>query len=119
MPRTKLNQQPAAKLGLRNADKSTSGIACRSERRTTPPAQPAQRAASNSIGALQLRCGASLRRSCSPARKPASSDQKLVEPAQARLAAVKPQTQATKAPRVDIIRVSQPVSGIATISAIR
>ena len=47
------------------------------------------------------------------------SDQKPVDPAQARLAAVKPQTQATKAPRVDSRRVSQPVSGIATISAIR
>ncbi len=47
------------------------------------------------------------------------SCQKPVERAQARLAAVKPDTQATKAPRVDSIRVSQPLSGIATISAIR
>src|SRR5208282_6026176 len=48
-----------------------------------------------------------------------TSDQKLVEPAQARLAAVKPHMQTKKAPRVDINRVNQPVSGIATISAIR
>src|SRR5215471_20368759 len=59
-----------------------------------------------------------------PPQKPCTaragtSDQKLVEPAQARLAAAKPQTQATKAPRVDIIWVSQPVRGIATISAIK
>src|SRR5439155_6680029 len=59
-----------------------------------------------------------------PPQKPCTtraetSDQKLVEPAQARLATVKPHTEATKAPRVDITRVSQPVSGIATISAIR
>ena len=45
--------------------------------------------------------------------------QNPVAAAQARLAAVKPPTQATKAPRVDSIKVSQPVSGIATISAIR
>ena len=38
---------------------------------------------------------------------------------QPRLAAVKPQMQARKAPRVDMMRVSQPVSGIATTSAIR
>src|SRR5690348_2805931 len=59
-----------------------------------------------------------------PPQKPCTtraetSDQKLVEPAQARLTTVKPQTEVTKAPRVDITRVSQPVSGIATISAIR
>jgi hypothetical protein len=42
-----------------------------------------------------------------------------VAPAHARLAAVKPATQAANAPRVDSIRVSQPVSGIATISAIK
>ena len=59
-----------------------------------------------------------------PPQKPCTtraetSDQKLVEAAQARLAAVKPQMQATKAPRVDITRVSQPLSGMATISAIR
>ena len=46
-------------------------------------------------------------------------DQKLFDAAQARLAAVKPQMQARKAPRVDMTRVSQPVSGIATTSAIR
>ena len=59
-----------------------------------------------------------------PPQKPCTtragtSDQKLDEAAQARLAAVKPQMQAKKAPRVDISRVNQPVSGIATISAIR
>ncbi len=59
-----------------------------------------------------------------PPQKPcstraATSDQKLLEPAQARLAAVKPQMQARKAPRVDMTRVNQPVSGIATTSAIR
>jgi hypothetical protein len=32
---------------------------------------------------------------------------------------VKPQMQARKAPRVEMTRVNQPVSGIATISAIR
>src|SRR5262249_5575411 len=48
-----------------------------------------------------------------------SRDQKLEEAAQVRLAAVKPQMEAKKAPRVDSNRVSQPVSGIATISAIR
>ena len=47
------------------------------------------------------------------------SCQNPVDRAQARLAAVKPHTHATKAPRVDSIRVSQPLSGIATISAIR
>src|SRR4051794_38519713 len=59
-----------------------------------------------------------------PPQKPCStragiSDQKLFDAAQARLAAVKPQMQARKAPRVDMTRVSQPVSGIATTSAIR
>src|SRR5215469_334439 len=59
-----------------------------------------------------------------PPQKPCSTraginDQKLSDPAQAKLAAVNPQMQARKAPRVDIIRVNQPVSGIATISAIR
>ena len=59
-----------------------------------------------------------------PPQKPCTSragisDQNPLEPAHARLAAVKPQTQARKAPRVDSIAVSQPVSGIATISAIR
>ena len=45
--------------------------------------------------------------------------QNPVDAAQPALATVKPQTQATNAQRVDIIRVSQPVSGIETISAIR
>src|SRR5215469_8038855 len=59
-----------------------------------------------------------------PPQKPCNtragiSDQKLFDAAQAKLATVKPQTQARKAPRVDRTRVSQPVSGIATISAIR
>src|SRR5271163_3348656 len=48
-----------------------------------------------------------------------TSHPKLGAAAQAALAAVKPRTQVEKAPRVDITRVSQPVSGIATISAIR
>src|ERR1700742_169515 len=48
-----------------------------------------------------------------------TNDQKLLEAAQARLAAVKPQMQARKAPRVDMTRVNQPVKGIATTSAIR
>src|ERR1700751_622399 len=47
------------------------------------------------------------------------SVQKLVDAPQARLAAVKPLTQTQKAPRVDNTRVNQPVSGMATISAIR
>src|SRR6516225_529719 len=224
MPKIKLNQHPAAKLRLRNADRSISGIRSRNERRITPPPQAAQRAASSSISALaQPCCGASLTSSCKLARKTASSgnasrstepkarrsgrststaqatrsattmpdgtlirnsqcqekrsvikpptlgpsvgasiakspaqsiarsraghwnirkteektsgisappqkpcttrasisDQKLEEAAQARLAAVKPQMQARKAPRDDISRVNQPVSGIATISAIR
>ena len=38
-------------------------------------------------------------------------DQNPVDPAQARLAAVKPPAQTTKAPRVDNIRVSQPSAG--------
>ncbi len=59
-----------------------------------------------------------------PPQKPCStragiSDQKLLDAAQARLAPVKPQMQARKAPRVDMTRVNQPVSGIATTSAIR
>src|SRR6516162_5167153 len=224
MPRTKLNQHPAAKLRSRNADRSISGIGSCNERRITPPPQAAQRAASSSISALaQPCCGASLRSSCKLARKTASSgnasrstepkarrsgrststaqatrrattipggtlirnsqcqekrsvinpptlgprvgasiarspahniarsraghwnikktaentsgnsappekpcttraaisNQKPEEAAQATLAAVKPQTQAKKAPRVDSSLVSQPVSGIATISAIR
>src|SRR6266478_3361624 len=59
-----------------------------------------------------------------PPQKPCSTraeirDQKVWEPAQAKLAAVKPQMQARKAPRVDMTRVNQPVNGIATTSAIR
>ena len=59
-----------------------------------------------------------------PPQKPCSiragiSDSKLLDAAQAKLATVKPPMQARKAPRVDITRVSQPVSGMATISAIR
>ena len=45
--------------------------------------------------------------------------QNPVEAAQARLAIVKPTTLTTNAPEVDSIKVSQPVSGIATISAIK
>ena len=45
--------------------------------------------------------------------------QNPAETAQAKLAAVKPTTQATNAPDVDSIKVSQPDSGIATISAIK
>src|SRR5947209_15992972 len=59
-----------------------------------------------------------------PPQKPCStragiSDQKLFDAAQARLGPVKRPMLARNAPRVDITRVSQPVSGIATISAIR
>src|SRR6516162_9788854 len=224
MPKIKLNQHPAAKLRLRNADRSISGIRSRNERRITPPPQAAQRAASSSISALaQPCCGASLSSNCKLARKTASSgnatrstepkarrsgrststaqatrtatttpagtliknsqcqekrsvikpptlgprvgasiasspaqriarsraghwnirktaektsgikappqkpcttragtsDQKLVEAAQAMLAPVKPQMQAKKARRVDSTLVNQPVSGMATISAIK
>jgi hypothetical protein len=46
-------------------------------------------------------------------------DQKPVARAQATLERVKPTTPARKAPRVDITRVSQPVNGMATTSAMR
>src|ERR1700730_10154657 len=55
-------------------------------------------------------------RPCTP--RASTSYQKLLEPAQARLAAVKPQMQARKAPRVEMTRVNQPDSGIDTISGI-
>src|ERR1700688_2216893 len=59
-----------------------------------------------------------------PPQKPCTTragtiDQKLLARAQAILARVNPETPARNAPRVDITRVSQPVSGIETISAIR